>query len=260
MSRHLSVTLVIPARNEESGLLALLPNFLGDNAVDTPFDLSVTVVSDHSTDRTVEVAKSFGAYVVEVPEFMPCGKGEALHFGLHRSYNADIYVTCDADLTDFTLDHIVRLVEPLVRDEDTVMARASYSYQDESGEDASTHRVTRLMARPLLAIFFPELAALQSPLAGEVALRARFLKEISFLSGYAVDAGLLIDTYLSYGIDGIKQVDLGVKNHRHHGLDILSLQAREVAYAILYKANRISLAEIEKDREFPFELDPEYLN
>ena len=50
-------------------------------------------------------------------------------------------------------------------------------------------RVTELTAKPLLAIFYPELAGFGQPLAGEVAARRDLLRSIPFLTGYAVEMG-----------------------------------------------------------------------
>ena len=56
-------------------------------------------------------------------------------------------------------------------------------------------RVTELTARPLLNLFYPELAAVQQPLAGEIAARRELLERLPFVTGYGVDIGLLIDAY-----------------------------------------------------------------
>ena len=56
-------------------------------------------------------------------------------------------------------------------------------------------RVTELTARPLLAAFYPELAGVRQPLAGEIAARRELLERMAFCTGYAVEMGLLLDVY-----------------------------------------------------------------
>ena len=72
-------------------------------------------------------------------------------------------------------------------------------------------RVTELTARPLLAAFYPDLAAIRQPLAGEFAARRDLLERMAFCTGYGVEIGLLLDVYAHRGIDAIAQVDLDVR-------------------------------------------------
>jgi glucosyl-3-phosphoglycerate synthase len=63
--------------------------------------------------------------------------------------------------------------------------------------------VTELMARPLLAAFYPELGDIRQPLAGEFAARRDLLEQMAFCTGYAVEIGLLLDVYSAIGINAI---------------------------------------------------------
>ena len=54
-------------------------------------------------------------------------------------------------------------------------------------------RVTELVARPLINLFFPELSGFIQPLSGEYAGRRSLLEAIPFFTGYAVEIGHLID-------------------------------------------------------------------
>ena len=62
-------------------------------------------------------------------------------------------------------------------------------------------RVTELVARPLINLFFPELSGLIQPLAGEYAGRRSLLEQIPFFTGYAVEIGHLIDAAERVGIE-----------------------------------------------------------
>lgn len=63
-----SISVIIPARNEERNLTQLLPSIKGQQLA--PFE--VIVVDDGSTDRTAAIAESFGAIVVN-PGELPDG-------------------------------------------------------------------------------------------------------------------------------------------------------------------------------------------
>lgn len=228
-----SVDLVIPAHNEESTIAGILHHVLTDPET-TKLLSQIIVVNDFSTDRTAEVALDFGATVVHTEEvgLNGPGKGEALWLGFQHC-NADIIVTCDADLENFQPRSLRLLVEPLLDSESTLFAKAAY----QSDPSHESQRVTTLTARPLLAIYYPELATLASPLAGEIAVRANVLEQARLVSGFGVDVALLVDAYLQGGRSSIVEVDLGVKRHRHHSLAELGHQAEEVTRAILDCAN-----------------------
>ena len=54
-------------------------------------------------------------------------------------------------------------------------------------------RVTELVARPLLNLYWPLLAGVIQPLSGEYAARRGLLERLPFPRGYGVEIGLLID-------------------------------------------------------------------
>jgi len=61
------VNIVVPARNEEANLKNLLPRLSNQT-----YPCTVTVVDDHSTDKTAEVARANGAIVLESKD-LPIG-------------------------------------------------------------------------------------------------------------------------------------------------------------------------------------------
>lgn len=87
------VVAIIPAFNEEKSLPLVLAD-IPEQVVDR-----IVVVDNASTDRTAEVAREFGAVVVQEPRR---GYGSACLAGISRAreLGADIYLFLDADYSD----------------------------------------------------------------------------------------------------------------------------------------------------------------
>ena len=232
VKRGRTVSVCIPCRNEAETVGDLV-RMIDDALVGTLVD-ELIVLDDDSSDGTAEVAAEAGATVVpvDVVHFFhgPArGKGNALWASLVAS-KGDIVVWCDGDITSFTPDWIVRLAMPLLLDDELGLVKASYERPSHLGGGG---RTTELVARPLLSLYFPELADLQQPLAGEFAGRRSMLEAIPFATGWGVEIGMLIDMSRQFGPASIGQVDLGVRLHRHHRLETLAIQAAEVAATLL---------------------------
>jgi glucosyl-3-phosphoglycerate synthase len=99
-------------------------------------------------------------------------------------------------------------------------------------------RVTELTARPLLNLFYPELAAVEQPLAGELAARRELLEQLPFVTGYGVDIALLLDAYGAVGLDALAQVDLDVRQNAHQPLRDLGPMAFAVLHAVASRLER----------------------
>jgi len=98
-------------------------------------------------------------------------------------------------------------------------------------------RVTELVARPALALLFPDLSSVVQPLAGEYAGRRDILERVPFVQGYGVDIALLIDIASRFGTEAIAQVDLGVRVHRNRPIEELAPMAAEVLSTALRRAD-----------------------
>ncbi len=89
------VSVIIPARNEEVTLPSVLQDLTGAIAQIANYEFEVIVVDDRSTDRTAEIARSFGARVVH-NQSSRSGKGMALRAGFEAA-TGDILAMMDAD-------------------------------------------------------------------------------------------------------------------------------------------------------------------
>ncbi len=246
------VSVVIPARDE-----AATVGTVAGTLVDTLRDRvglvdEVVVVDAGSTDATGRVAAAAGARVVRQAEVLPergdaPGKGEAMWKGL-AACDGDLVVYVDADVVDIGPRFVTGLLGPLLTDPSVTLVKACYDRPLHLDGHLHPHgggRVTELLVRPLLATFWPELARLLQPLAGEVAARRELLVGLPFVRGYGVELAMLLDVAAAHGAGSIAQVDLGRRVHVHQPLDALGRMAAEllhVAVGRLHEAGRLSTA------------------
>jgi glucosyl-3-phosphoglycerate synthase len=110
--------------------------------------------------------------------------------------------------------------------------------EETGAADAQGGRVNHLMARPALELFYPQLAGVRQPLAGEVAARRTLLERIPFTTGYGVEIGMLIDVWREVGLAGMAQVDLDEHRNRHQPLSALTPMALAVLATIATRLER----------------------
>lgn len=222
--RSATVSVVIPALDEQATVGAVVATAAGlEGLVD-----EVVVVDGGSSDATVAEAAAAGARVVV--QSSPGGKGAALRDGLDAT-DGEIVVFLDADLHDADPRYVVGLLGPLLTGSAVGYVKACYDRPlDLGGELRPTGggRVTELTARPLLNAFWPELAFVAQPLAGEYAGRRGVLGSVGFEDGWGVELGLLLDIAAAFGADAVGQVDLGSRRHSHQPLAALSRMAFEI--------------------------------
>lgn len=229
-----TISVCIPCRNEASTVGDLVTKVRSSLMSRHGLVDELIVLDDRSTDGTGRIAADAGARVVHIDEvhqrYGPGnGKGNALWATLAASAG-DFVVWCDGDVTSFEPWWITRLVVPLLTSDDLAMVKAGYDRPTDLGGGG---RTTELVARPLISLFFPELAGLHQPLSGEYAVRRAFIEQIPFVEGWGAEIAMLIDVAARFGPESIAQVDLGTRLHRHQDLHSLSLQAAEVMATVL---------------------------
>jgi glucosyl-3-phosphoglycerate synthase len=239
------VSLVVPARNEAATVGAVVER-VREALVDTVALVDeVVVIDSDSEDDTFAVAESAGARVHRSAEIRPDlgtrpGKGEAMWKSLFVT-SGDLVVFMDADLHDWDTHFVPGLLGPLLSDPGVQLVKGFY---DRPGADGPLEggRVTELVARPLIALLFPELSPLVQPLAGEWAVRRSWFAGLTVPTGYAVELAALVDTVRAAGPEAIAQVDLGVRAHRHQSLRDLGGMATQIIAAALARAYPVGRA------------------
>lgn len=229
------VSVVLPALDEEATVGRIVTRIRRDLVVRAPLVDELVVVDSGSTDATAAVARDAGAAVIRREDVLPHipvrpGKGEVLWRSLAAT-TGDVVVFVDSDLSDFTSSFVTGLLGPLLTDPTVQFVKATYDRALERGETvlpAGGGRVTELLARPLLALHWPELSGFVQPLGGEYAARRRLLEQLRFPCGYGVEFGLLVDSYGAVGLDAMSQVDLARRKHRNADLAKLGRMAVEI--------------------------------
>jgi len=243
-----TVSVVLPARNEEATVGRIVASIRRHLMQATPLVDELIVVDSRSTDRTAEVASAAGAQVVcqdAMTRGLPRldGKGDALWAGLAAA-SGDVITFVDADLRAFTPHFVRGLVGPLLTDESVAFVKGFY-HRPLIGtggvEPDGGGRVTELTARPLLNLFWPELAGFVQPLAGEYAARRDVLERLPFVSGYGVEIAMLIDLLDAVGLDALAQVDLGERLHRHQDTAALGRMSAQILYTVWSRLHRRGL-------------------
>jgi len=245
-SQGLTVSLVVPARDEAATVGAVVSR-LRDALMDTVALLDeVVVIDSDSEDETYAVAESAGAVVHRARDIRPdlgttWGKGEAMWKSLFVT-TGDLLVFIDADLLDWDTHFVPGLLGPLLTTPGVQLVKGFYERpfgEDDRGVAYQGGRVTELVARPLIALHYPELAGVVQPLAGEWAIRRSLFEALEVPTGYGVELAALIDAAQSVGVGAIAQVDLGRRAHRHQALHDLGAMAVQVMAAGWSRANKL---------------------
>jgi glucosyl-3-phosphoglycerate synthase len=261
--RAQSVSVCLPAR-ECAGTVGEIVGALLELREAGAID-EVVVVDAASSDGTAAVAERAGAVVWQERELMPSygpvlGKGDAMWRAL-PALAGELVCFLDADTEGFSAHFATGLLGPLVCEPGVSFVKAFYrrplhgggpppaqrnggvsgggsAAEGGGGAAEGGGRVNHLLARPALALFYPELAGVRQPLAGEVAARRELLEALPFATGYGVEIAMLIDAWRSVGLEGIAQVDLEEHRNRHQPLSALEPMARTVLATIAGRLQR----------------------
>src|ERR1700729_2806354 len=188
-----STTLIFPARNV-AGTIGTILSVVEELRERTGLPDQVIVVDADSPDGTADVARAHGAEVYSENELMrdlgPAqGKGDAMWRALSVA-RGDLVMFADADTADFEEHFVYGTLGPLLADPQLQFVKAAFRRPFKQGEEKILDgggRVTELMAKPLINLFYPELAG-----------------------------------FVQVGLGAMAQVDLGTRQNRHQSLASLS--------------------------------------
>jgi glucosyl-3-phosphoglycerate synthase len=204
------LTVIIPVLNEEKTIGSVIRFCQQDSLVS-----EIIVVDDKSEDNTVQLATEAGAKVI-ISQVR--GKGISMKDGIAQTTN-EFIIFLDGDIDPYPEGTIANLAAPLLSDE---------------ADFVKAGRVTELVAKPLLNIFYPGLSHFSQPLSGMIAGKKSYFKQIDFFNDYGVDIGILIDMYLMKA--RVKEVNIGYIENKSKPWQALGKMSKEVSRAIISKA------------------------
>lgn len=196
---------IFPARNESKTIAQCV-----ETARKSKYEPEILVVDGNSSDKTRVEAKSAGAIVVKQSKGIFPAKGRAMKDGLKEAFSrgADYIVFLDADIVNLTPKWVDLLAEPVI-EKACDMSRGYYRRANYDGA------VTKLVAKPLSRVFFPEVAHFNQPLSGEICTTSELFKALlkgrDWPDGWGIDMWLLIEAAMKDYY--IVEVYLGTKVH-----------------------------------------------
>lgn len=238
----LTISLGLPALNEEATVGKVIRTIQKSLMEQAPLLDEIVLIDSNSTDRTVAIAQEMGVKVYKHPEILPergtyRGKGEALWKSL-AVMKGDIVGWIDTDIENIHPRFVYGIFGPLIREPRLMYSKGYYQRPLKSGNkliEAGGGRVTELVARPLLNLFYPELSGVVQPLSGEYAGRRSALMQIPFFSGYGVEIGMLLDVLNRFGLGAIAQVDLEERIHHSQTLTALSRMSFAIIQVVMQR-------------------------
>ncbi len=237
----LTVSAVLPCRNvaDTVGGIVDVIHGVNERSGESALVDQILAVDADSTDGTAEVAAARGAEVYSENELMnnlggAHGKGDAMWRSLSVAHG-ELVMYIDADTRDFKPQLVYGILGPILEVTEVHFVKAAYRRPFKSHETVEQDgggRVTELTTKPLLNLFFPELTGFVQPLAGEFVADRELFSSIPFLTGYAVEIGIMIDVLKKIGLAAMAQVDLGTRQNRHQPLRDLSRMSYSVLRAV----------------------------
>ncbi len=213
------LTVIIPVLNEEKtigNVVRFCQQF--------PLVTEIIVVDDKSEDNTVAVATAAGAQVI-ISQVR--GKGISMKDGIAKATN-ELIIFLDGDIDPYPEATITNLAAPLLTDE-ADFVKGSFA--------RNAGRVTELVAKPLLNIFYPGLSHFSQPLSGMIAGKKSYFKKLDFFNDYGVDIGILIDMYLMKA--RVTEINIGYIENKSKPWQALGKMSKEVSRAIISKAQLV---------------------
>lgn len=226
--KNLKISLCFPTLNEEKTIgksIVVMKSELMDRY---PLIDEIAVIDSGSTDKTLTIAKKFGADTYLASDYLKeegeCrGKGENLWKALYL-LKGDIIVFVDADISNIHHRFAYGLIGPLLENADVKFVKAFYNRPFKTSNGISPSgggRVTEILIRPLFSQFFPELSGVIQPLSGEYAGYRDIFEQITFPIGYGVETGMLIDIFQKWGLNSIAQTNIDLRIHRNQQVSSL---------------------------------------
>jgi len=252
--KGLKISLGFPVLNEESTIGTAIEIIKAELYDKYPLLDEIAVIDSGSVDRTREVSWQAGAKVYSSSEILPelgsfPGKGENLWKSLYV-LDGDIIIWLDGDIKNIHPKFVYGLIGPLLTHNHLLFVKAFYKRPVQlPGEEHEYGggRVTEILVRPLLSLFYPDLAKFYQPCSGECAGRRELFESLPFACGYGVETGMLIDIYNRFGRDVMGQTNLDLRIHRNQPASALGKMGFEIIHAFLKRVENQGLLDLNEE-------------
>lgn len=242
------VSVCIPTRNEAATIGPIVAAICAELVENACLVDEILVIDSDSTDQTRTIAAAEGARALRSADIAPetgshTGKGENLWKALHAT-TSELICYIDGDVSNFHSGFVTGLLGPLLEHSAIGYVKAHYQRPLECGGASQTNgggRVSEILVKPLLSLFYPELCGIMQPLSGEYAARRSLLETLAFPTGYGVEIAHLIDLSRAGMLDCLAQCDLEKRVHRNRSDHELG----DTAFAIL----QVMLRRLDRDRK-----------
>ncbi|MEX0660890.1 MAG: glucosyl-3-phosphoglycerate synthase [Balneolaceae bacterium] len=246
----LTISLCLPTLNEEKTIGKEVIIFKSELMNRYPLIDEIAVIDSGSEDKTLEVAKNYGADTYLSKDILPnldpkMGKGENLWKAIYQ-LKGDIIVYVDADISNIHPRFVYGLVAPLIHREEVKYVKAFYDRPlafSGGVRPSGGGRVTEILVRPLFSLFFPELTTIIQPLSGEYAVRREVLEQIAFPIGYGVETSHLIDVHNRFGLEAFAQTDLDKRVHENKPTQSLGKMSFGILQTFIKRAKALGILE-----------------
>lgn len=247
------ISVCIPTLNEAETIGSIVQSIRLDLMEQVPLVDEILVIDSNSDDRTRELAADAGAKVYLSSEIAAghgtqLGKGENLWKALHAA-NGDLICFVDGDISNFHSGFVTGLLGPILHEPGIDYVKAFYERPLDRGESTLASgggRVSEILIRPILSLFYPELCHVLQPLSGEYAGRRSLFESLTFPVGYGVEIAHLIDLAQAGKLGRCAQTDLVKRVHRNRDDDELGSMAfaiLQVIFRRLHRDGKLTLAD-----------------
>ncbi len=250
--RGRTISVCIPTLDEAATIGAIVATIRREWIERHPLVDEILVIDSGSTDGTRRLAAEAGADVHLAAGISPdgtthTGKGENLWKALHVA-RGNIICYLDGDISNFGPHFVGGLVGPLLGEPGIDYVKAYYERPLANGDalhPTGGGRVSEILVRPLISLFYPELSAVLQPLSGEYAARRELFESLPFPTGYGVEIAHLIDLVQAGHLGRMAQTDLGLRVHRNRdeaGLGRMAFAILRTLFRRLERDGKLSLA------------------
>ncbi|MCP8312482.1 MAG: hypothetical protein L6M37_05990 [Candidatus Methylarchaceae archaeon HK02M1] len=196
--------------------------------------------------KVQEVLTSLKERGMDVTSFAGKGMDVWIALGI-ASLDSYAIILHDADIVNYELKIPMKLLFPIVEPNlDFFFNKGYYARIDTINDRVMYGRVFRLFLRPLIESFAEVVSihryqlgliryfrSFKYALSGEMAMTSNLALNIRIPCDWGLEIGLLAEVHRNVAIKRVCQVDLGIYQHKHHGMNLLDRMCEDILCTLL---------------------------